>query len=358
MASLRELIPKREVCTQYDETMLQFVSRILEEDGIFFFNEQAENGPTLIFGDSADSYSASTPDELVYYGPSGLFSGDAVTHIAACERMRSAALTLRDHDFKKPSVDLEAKATAKTAFNRERYEYPGRYIDPGEGKRRAGMWLDAETAENTGLDCRGTAFFLSAGYTVKLEQTGNSAWDGEYVVVRVHHDWSRTGAGASRLEARFRLLPKSASYHPARRAPRPRVSGLHTAVVTGPAGEEIHCDEFGRIKVQFHWDRHGKGDDKSSGWVRVGQMHTSGSVVIPRMGWEVLVDFEDGDPDKPIVLGRVFNAQFMPPSKLPDQMTASRLQSFVSPGGKGHNEIGVNDGAEQQVRSTYMRKKT
>jgi type VI secretion system secreted protein VgrG len=197
---------------------------------------------------------------------------------------------------------------------------------------------------------------LSAGHSLKLEESIKSNWDGEYVVERVQHDWRQTGPGTARLDARFRLLPKAVKFHPARRTPRAPVFGLHTAIVTGPAVEEIHCDEFGRIKVQFHWDRHGKFDDESSAWVRVGQMHTSGSVVIPRVGWEVLIDFEDGDPDKPVALGRVYNAIYMPPSKLPDQMTASRLQSFVSPGGKGHNEIGVDDGAGSETFNVHAQK--
>ncbi|WP_437483317.1 type VI secretion system tip protein TssI/VgrG [Sorangium sp. So ce1014] len=337
--------PTREVCTQFGETHLAFISRLLEEDGIFYFFEHREGGDALVFGDSKSAYSATTPsDELPFRRASGLISEQAVFELRERDRVRPAKVTLRDHDFKRPALDLEASARDQAPLGREHYDHPGRYVDPGEGKRRAQVRLDAMACQARRVAGTSTGFSLTPGHTVKVTGAPDASLDREWVVDEVIHHWW-IAQGAASFANRFELLPGDVDFRPPERSPRPRVRGPQVARVTGPKGEEIHCDEHGRVKVYFPWDRRSTRDEKSSAWVRVGQMHTSGSVAIPRVGWEVLIEFEDGDPDRPIVVGRLYNGIYAPPYKLPGGKTMSSLKSASTPGGGGHNEIRMEDGA-------------
>ncbi|WP_437841384.1 type VI secretion system Vgr family protein [Sorangium sp. So ce1153] len=336
--------PKREVCTQFGEDTFAFVSRILEEDGIFYFHEHGDDGAIVVFGDSSSAYTEAQPSaEVAFRHESGLTSGHAITALALFERARPAKVTLRDHDFKKPALDLEATASGEAPLGREHYDYPGRYVEPSEGARRARIRLEAFEAASQGARGASTVTSLTPGHTVKVTDVPEQALEGEWVVREIEHVWEDAPATGS-YRNHFLLLPKDLPFRPPASAPECDVPGPQLATVTGPAGEEIHTDAFGRVKVQFPWDRRGDGDDKSSCWVRVAQMHSSGSVAIPRVGWEVVVDFEGGDPDRPIVLGRVYNGKYGPPYKLPDSKTQSALQSSASPGGGGHNEIRMEDG--------------
>lgn len=349
--------PEREVCTQLDETSLDFVHRILEEDGIFYFYEHHEDGPALVFGDSASAYAATEPAQEIRFMPeTGLISHQAVTHIALVARLRPAKVTLRDHDFQRPSLDLTADASGDAPLGVEHYDYPGRYTDPDLGKRRAQARLDALTAEATGAVGRGTAASFAPGHTFKLTDAPDSALDGEWVVVGLEQSFDETRGAASRLSNEFRLLRKDAAFRPPARTARAIMPGPQLAVVTGPSGEEIHCDSFGRVKVQYVWDRRGESDDKSSCWVRVGQMHLGGAIAIPRVGWEVMVDFEDGDPDRPIIVGRLYNGQNGPPQPLPAKKTMTSLKSLSSPGGSGYNEIHMDDAASAERFQVYAQK--
>ncbi|WP_437603816.1 type VI secretion system tip protein TssI/VgrG [Sorangium sp. So ce590] len=336
--------PKREVCTQFGEDTFTFVSRVLEEDGIFYFHEHGDEGAIVVFGDSSSAYAEAQPTaEVVFRRESGLTSGYAITDLALFERARPAEVTLRDHDFKRPALDLEANASGKAPLGREHYDYPGRYVEPSEGARRARIRLEAFEAASQGARGASTVASLTPGHTVKLTDAPEQALEGEWVVREIEHVWE-DASGEGTYRNRFHLLPKDLPFRPPASAPECDVPGPQLATVTGPAGEEIHTDAFGRVKVQFPWDRRGTGDDKSSCWVRVAQLHSSGAVAIPRVGWEVVVDFEGGDPDRPIVLGRVYNGKYGPPYKLPDSKTQSALQSSSSPGGGGHNEIRMEDG--------------
>lgn len=349
--------PKREVCTQFDESSFQFVSRILEEDGIFYFFEFGADGAKVVFTDGDSGYAKTEPtDAIVFRERTGLLSEEGILELLEVEQVRSTKVTLRDHDFKRPSLNLDASAEQKSPFHREHYHYPGRYVDPSEGKRRARLRLDALVAEATGVVGESNVFGLTPGHTFTLSDAPRPALDKEWVVVRIEHAWDDARDGEITYSNRFHLLPKTLQFRPRTRTPRPFVPGPQLAVVTGPKGEEIHCDEFGRVRVQYMWDRYGKADEKSSCWVRVSQMHTSGSVAIPRIGWEVAVEFEDGDPDKPIVVGRLYNGAFLPPSALPAAKKHSSLKSFSSPGGQGHNEFTMDDGAGGEIIRVHAQK--
>lgn len=347
----------REVCTQLDETTFDFLSRILEEDGIFYFAEHSDEGEKIIFGDSSAAFSATEPaEEVPFRAASGLASEQAIMTIGEATRARPAKVTLRDHDFKKPSLKLEGVAEdTDAALGREHYDYPGRFIDPDEGSRRAELRLNALKLDAERVTGTGTVFSLRPGHTFSLVEAPDSALDREWVVAGIDHAWTQKTSGVE-FENRFELLPADASFRARARTPRAVVPGPQLAVVSGPAGEEIHTDEHGRVKVHFHWDRRSQMDDKSSSWVRVGQMQMSGSVVIPRVGWEVIVDFEDGDPDRPIVVGRVYNPSSPPPYALPGKKTMSALKSTSSPGKGGYNEIRMDDGAGAEHMQVYAQK--
>lgn len=345
----------RDVCTQWGETMAAFVMRLLEEEGIFFFCTHGEQSK-IVFADDSSAYDPINGDAVVCDTGGGMLRGDAIASIEEVAALRPGKVTLNDHDFKKPSLDLKSEAAKATPFDRELYFYPGRYETPGEGKRRAGVRMDALVAERSFVKGSGRVFRLAAGHTLEISQGPSWTVGKTWVVRRATHEWTDLPGEQSSYSVAFELLDKEVHFAPMQRTPRPRALGPQTAMVVGPAGEEIHCDEHGRIKVQYTWDRHGKMDDKSSFWVRVSQMHTSGSVVIPRIGWEVLVEFEDGDPDRPIVTGRVYNGAKVPPVALPGQKTASNLGSYSSPGGGGRNEIRMDDGGGSEVVSVMAHK--
>ena len=338
--------PEREVCTQLGETSLTFMNRILEEDGIFYFFEHADDGTTIVFADGPSAYAETSPSAaLSFREDAGLVSREAISEIHEWERVRPGKVTLRDHDFQRPSLDLEARAEGDAPLGIEHYDYPGRYVDPSEGKRRAQLRLDAFTSEHRVVRGEGPAFSLVPGHTFTLEDAPDTALDQEWVVRSLEQSWSESEAeGGAVVESRFELLPKDQPFRPPQRAPRAAFPGAQIATVTGPEGAEIHTDDHGRVKVHFPWDRRSTRDDKSSCWVRVGQMHSSGAVAIPRVGWEVVVDFEGGDPDRPVIVGRLYNGKFGPPYPLPGAKTKSSLQSSSSPGGGGHNEIRMEDG--------------
>jgi type VI secretion system secreted protein VgrG len=348
--------PEREVCTQLGETSFAFVSRLLEEDGIFYYVTYGDDGPKVVFGDASSAYEPVPEAEIPYLSGSGMISEQAVIDLRQAERLRPAKVTLRDHDFKRPALDLEAVANGKAPLGREHYDYPGRYVDPGEGKRRAQLRLDAMDAEATGARGESNVFSLAAGHTFKLTGAPSDDLDQEWVVRDVVHTWEDAEGATSHYRNRFHVLPRSAPFRPAARTPRAVALGPHVGVITGPPGEEIYTDEFGRVKVHFFWDRRSARDDKSSAWIRVGQMHSSGAVAIPRIGWEVLVDFEDGDPDKPIVAGRLYNGKNGPPYTLPASKTMSSFKSHSSPGGSGNNEIRMEDAAGSEHVSMRAQK--
>ena len=350
--------PKREICTQYGEKTSDFVARLLEEDGIFWYVEQGDDGPTIVFGDAPSSYGQTTPSEIRFKEETAMVADDAITSITERAILRPGKVTLRDHDFQKPPLDpnLEVSASKSSPFDREHYEYPGRYVTPAEGSRRAKIRLDAFDAHTTTLEVDGHVPGLAAGHAFTLTETPGATFDGDWVVTRVTHSWEQSETEASVFRSNATLIPKSQGFRPLARAPKPRALPC-TALVSCPSGEEIHCDEFGRIRVRFMWDRYGAPDAAVDEWASCTKsIDTSGSVVIPRAGWEVLVDFEDGDPDKPVVLGRLYNSKDPPAATLPAAKTVSMLRSFSSPGGGGHNEIRMDDASGTESISVHAQK--
>jgi type VI secretion system secreted protein VgrG len=345
---------KREYCVQYRETDFNFVSRLLEEEGIFYYFEHENGKHTIVFADSPVAHRYCPAQRAVSYELSaqGVRGDDAITSLETTQQICSAKFTLKDFNFKLPNNDLKVEVQSGSKLNlgdREIYQYPGNFDSKSSGDRLARIRAEEEESRLTRIsgmsDCRD---FVS-GYRFTLKDHYHSEVNNkDYVLVSVHHE-ATEGYGADTGQSyhnSFECLPHSVPYRPPCIAARPLVLGSQTAVVVGPAGEEIHTDAFGRVKVQFHWDREGKRDDKSSCWMRVSQAWAGngwGGMHIPRVGHEVIVNFIEGDPDRPIVTGQLYHGINMPPYALPEQKTRSTFKSNSSKGGSGFNEIRFED---------------
>lgn len=376
--SLQRTYEPRNYCAQYRETNFDFLARLLEEEGIHYFHVHSGDGHELVLSDSSAqnpecpglgaklsmAQSASRPVEL---------KEPVVFGIERETRVVTGKFTASDHHFQLPGNRLDAQQTLTDGDSRlEIYDYPGEYaerfdgVDPSggerpgdlqkifnENQRTVGLWARAAGSAQTLLRGESNAPFLVAGHRFSLEKHYRSDFSTEYVITSVHHEASvesyetSDGEGFTYTNS-FQCIPSTVPYVPPRLTPRPRVEGSQTAVVVGPAGAEIFTDKYGRVKVQFHWDREGKKDAASSCWVRVGSIWAGkqwGAVHIPRIGQEVIVDFLEGDPDRPIIIGSVYNAEQMPPYALPENGTRSGIKSRSSPGGtpENFNEIRMED---------------
>jgi type VI secretion system secreted protein VgrG len=382
----------RDYCVQYRETDFNFASRLMEEEGIYYFFKH-EGGHKMVVANTPGSH-PDMPQEgkLIFDAATGgnrpeerIYSWEKV------QELRSGQYTLWDHTFEKPHKHLEAdkaildsvaagKVTHKQALGAnaklELYDYPGGYaqrfggVDKGGGdrpaevekifednKRTVGIRMQQEAVPGLVVHGSSNCRQLVPGHKFTLERHFNA--DGPYLLTGVQHsakltgDYRTNGGGEFRYENRFSCIPFAQPYRPQRTTPKPSVRGTQTAVVVGPKGEEIFTDKYGRVKAQFHWDRQGKYDAGSSCWVRVATPWAGkkwGMIHIPRIGQEVVVDFLEGDPDQPIIVGSVYNADQMPPYQLPDNRTQSGIKTRSSLGGSpaNFNEIRFEDQKGQE----------
>ncbi|MDI1434914.1 type VI secretion system Vgr family protein [Polyangium sorediatum] len=346
---------RRDYCVQYRETDWAFVSRLLEEEGIHYF---FDDDSVLVMADGPTAHAPISGGTLAFRAPLGAMAhGEHVSRFAWAERVRSGKVTLRDYEFRKPALSLETAKKADEEAELEVYEYPGRYETPERGAELAAMQLEelrtrARSGAGESDSCR-----VVPGKTLLLMDHPDDRMNGAYLVMRVEHQGTAPipdailADGVSSYENRFEVVGADVRVRPTRTTPRPVISGPQTAVVVGPGKEELHTDAYGRVKVQFHWDRQGKNDERSSCWLRVMQASAGagwGAQFLPRVGHEVVVAFLEGDPDRPFVIGSLYHAANVPPYALPQQKTRSgiRTKSF---GGDGHNEIRFDDatGAEE-----------
>jgi len=356
-------LAQRDYCVQYRESDWAFISRLLEEEGFFYFFEHGAEGHKLHIGDSPDFFPAMAgTHKIPLHAPDAMVPGEEqLTAFSFRERLGPDTATLTDFNFERPAVSMAARSMAGQAGAVERFDYPGGYFDEDEGKRLAGVRLEElQSAAKLG-EAWSNCPRMAPGYKFQLEGHPSEAYNRkEYVASQVLHGVEKA-AGALEGAAldpacsytnSLRCLPAGAAYRPPRITPRPFIRGVQTAFVVGPKDEEVYTDKHGRVKVQFHWDREGKRDANSSCWVRVSQLWAGqgwGAIWIPRVGQEVIVDFLEGDPDRPIITGRVYNALSPPPYDLPAAKTRSAIKSASTPGGKGSNEIRFEDrkGAEE-----------
>ncbi len=353
--------PKRDYCVQYQETDLDFVSRLLESEGIYYFFEADDDGNlTLVFCD--DSTTAKPIDgDATLHRQLGLLGthNDSILATSDNHAVVSGKFTLRDFNFLTPKLDMTSTASAKAHTDFEVYDYPGGYLDPADGKRIAQLRLDAEQVEVETLSIEARCTRVSVGRKLTVADTG--ATDGDWLVIRAVHELEWEKEDAPRYECRAELLPLKTKFRPACLTPSPVIEGPQTASVVCPSGaqdEEIHTDAHGQCKVKFHWDLGPDMDDKATAWMRVSQLQTSGSMMLPRLGWEVIVEFLEGNPDHPIVTGRLYNGVYMPPYALPEGKTRSSIKTASTPGGGGSNEIRMEDKSGSEEIMMHSQKDT
>lgn len=347
--------PTREYCVQYRETELDFIQRLMEEEGIFYYFEHADDKHVMVMADAVSVHQPVTDGGTLTYAArdAGRISEEHVFQFRYAEEIRPGVALLRDYNFKRPSQNLDGLLKGDADKKLEYYDYPGIYEDAGVGKSLAEIRLqELRVPRKTG---RGESVCgnVLPGYTFELTGFPRDSFNQKYLVTGVTTEGAQpqaleetAGAGGSRFSNRFTCIPFDVPYRAPRRTRKPFVQGAQTAIVVGPQGEEIYTDEFGRIKVQFHWDREGQGDEKASCWIRTSQAWAGagwGSICIPRIGQEVIVDFLEGDPDRPIVTGRVYHGTNRPPYALPENKTKTAIKSNSSKGGSGFNEIRLED---------------
>ncbi len=336
---------KRENLTQYDESNLAFVSRLLAEEGIGFavWNEASEE-KVVLFDDARDLPAIARPMLLDRDASAG--RPDSVFDVAETRVAGSDAVLVRDYDLKDPGRDLSFPAKAPKSTGREVYRHPARIDVEAAGKRRAQSQLEGLSGEGRVITLASDCPRLEPGRGFDLEGHPRAALCGSWRALEViHRGHVERDGGVISYENQVRAIAKSVPWRPRSELRTPRIGGPQVAIATGPGAEEQHADEFGRVKVRFPWDRSGIADDKSSTWLRVGQLPLSGPVILPRVGFEVLVDFELGDLDRPFVLGHLYNGEQKPPYALPGGATKSSLQSATLSGGPGANEMRFEDAA-------------
>jgi type VI secretion system secreted protein VgrG len=346
--------PPVEYCVQYQESTFEFVARLMEREGLYYYIKHEDQVHHLIVADNPDAHPPARGDAVRYHRAERTEEDDTVSELRHQRELRTGRVVLRDYNFETPETDLEVSTdtVAQIGNNQsfENFEFPGGYPDRAKGERYARLIMEAEETLHETFFGEGNVRDLSPGYTFKLKDHPVGTYNQEYLVCSVEHDgrnnFQDRRAQGSTYANRFTCIPKKVPYRPARVTRKPVMKGLQSAVVVGPKGEEIYTDKYGRVKVQFHWDRRGKRDEKSSCWMRVAQAWAGkgwGSITIPRIGQEVLVDFLEGDPDQPIIVGSVYNAVQRVPYELPANQTVSTLKSNSSKGGDGFNELRFED---------------
>jgi type VI secretion system secreted protein VgrG len=351
-------------CVQYRETDFNFVSRLMEQEGIYYFFEHEKGKHKLILADGIGAHDTFPGYETVpFYPPTegaNIRERDHLQYWRLRQTIMPGKYAVRDFDFEKPKVDLTARLSktrphAYAISDHEIYDYPGEYSEVRDGDHYVERKLQELQAQHERATASGTAMGLSAGRLFTLDNYPRKDQNKQYLIVSVTHDIKSdefetgpTGGEEIHYYCHVEVMDKSEPFRSERITNKPFVQGPQTAIVVGPEGEEIYCDEYARVKVQFHWDRYGKNNQNSSCWVRVSQAWAGkgwGGIHIPRIGQEVIVSFLEGDPDQPMITGRVYNAVNMPPYGLEDNKTQSGIKSRSSKGGTADNfnEIRMED---------------
>ncbi len=348
-------------CVQYRETDFNFVARLLEHEGIYWYFTHDDAGHTLVLTDAASAHDCAPGCEtLPFYGGSGNVPPE-LEYIDAWitqESLKPGKVVITDYDFERPSTSLETQQDRARDYDLsdgEIFDYPGGYLQTGDGAQYAEDRLDEIQTAFARFDGDTTAQGVRTGHLLSLERHPREDQNAKYLVtgttIQMRQAATESDSGASDLRCRFSAIPADQQFRPERRTAKPMAPGPQTAIVTGPAGEEIFTDKYGRVKVQFHWDRRGQRNETSSCWIRVSQPWAGkgwGGVSIPRIGQEVVVDFVEGDPDQPLITGRVYNAEQMPPYGLPAAAVISGIKSKTHKGA-GYNELSMDDTAGKEM---------
>jgi type VI secretion system secreted protein VgrG len=356
LANLKESYPKIEYCVQYRETDLAFVSRLMEQYGIYYFFVHEPGKHMMMLADSKSSHAplpGNASIEFIHLLEHARQDSDYIYRLSSERRFRTGKVALNDYDELHPNAKLLTDATGREKYARstmEYYDYPGKYTDTGLGERFARIRLEAEQALDHRRHSAGDAVCIFPGGTFKLTRHTNAAENVDYLVVRASHSFVgqnyTTGEDDDPHEetyfGNYELLPLERPFRAPLLTERPIVHGPQTAKVVGRPGEEIDVDEYGRILVHFYWNR----GRTPSCRVRLGQVWSGnkwGGIFIPRIGQEVIVEYLEGDPDRPIVVGAVYNGENMPPYDLPKERNLGGIKSDTTKGGGGYNEWVFDD---------------
>mgnify|MGYP001024769263 FL=1 len=354
--------PAREYCVQYAESDLAFIQRLCAEVGIHFHFQHSPNGHLLVFGDDQTVFPRLAEPTLYLPGSGMAASAPAIKRFTVRVETRTSVVTRRDYDFTKPRLALQSRAESEQRPVLEDYHFPGQFTERETGKQLAQRTLERHVADYRQAEGRSDQSALVSGHFLQLTEHPRQDLNDLWLLTAIEHrgrqpqvlEESVTSDGDDFQGYRntFLATPWDVFFRPPMGPEKPRMLGYQPAVVTGPKDSEIHCDEYGRVKVQLAWDRDGELNEHSSCWLRVasGWAHDRyGSVLIPRVGMEVLVGFIDSDADKPLVMGCLPNAATPVPLDLPADKTRSIFRSQSSPGGGGYNELRIEDrkGAEE-----------
>jgi type VI secretion system Vgr family protein len=345
-------------CVQYRETDFNFVSRLLEQEGVYYYFEHEKEKHTAVFADSPAAHQPFPKYEKLTFSALTSMHPHAQEHVydwVADSRHHSGKYLQTDYDFTNPNGDLKTPASNPGNFANsdfEIFDYPGEYDKRPDGEQWSRVRMEELCADRETFEGGGDVTGLATGRKFTLSEGPSPADVGEYLVIAssIHlqsniYETGTSGDMGETYHCTFTAIKAADQFRPARITPKPAIQGLQTAVVTGPKGEEIYTDKYGRIKVQFHWDREGKHDENTTCWIRVattGAGQGYGRINIPRIGQEVVVGFLEGDPDQPLVVSSVYNAKQMPPYGLPSGMVVSGLKSKTHKGA-GYNEMSVDD---------------
>lgn len=356
---------KREYCVQYRETAFNFVSRILEEEGIFYYFKHENGKHTLVLSNKTGGYH-DVPENKVRYSL-GAVQANYVNQWSHQYEFRPGRWAHTDYNFEDPLTPLNTKTETTIdvpnvkAF--ELFDYPGDYFLKPDGEAETKVRMEEEEAAYNVVSGAGFCCTFTPGgkFTVAEHDVAAEANKG-YVITSVQHSATDNSYGNAAAKSNYRnaftAIPDKVLFRPTSSTPRPVVNGPQPAVVVGPKDKEIHTDKYGRVRVQFFWDREGKKDENSTTWVRVAQIWAGkrwGASFWPRIGQEVVVAFHEGDPDRPIIIGSVYNADQMPPyqgdgpdSKHKNDNQVSGIKTNTTPGGKGYNEIRFDDTKDKE----------
>jgi type VI secretion system secreted protein VgrG len=356
--------PPRTFCVQYAESDLHFIQRLCEEEGIHYHFRHTQDAHLLVFGDDQTVFRR-LPAQRYCAAGGPQAETQVIQRFDVRLATRGQKTVRRDHDFEHPSLRLQDSAGPVSTQPLEDYHYPSGFTGRARGQRLARRGLERHQSDRFRALGKSDQAVLRSGHFLELRDHPDLACNDLWLITSIRHEGyqpqvlEEATCDAHTFQGyrnRFTATPWRATYRPPLKHPKPTINGSQTATVTGPAGEEVHCDAYGRVKVRFHWDRLDKNDDKSSCWVRVASGWAGdgfGAMMIPRVGMEVLVTFLEGDPDQPLINGCLPNASQQPAYPLPRYKTRSVLRSRSSPGAAGANELHLEDRRGEEL--IYLR---
>jgi type VI secretion system secreted protein VgrG len=351
-SALQGTYERLDVAMQYRETEFNFISRLMEREGMFYFFEHEQGKHTLVIADQPAAHPILPVTPKIAYQPgdgSGVGS-DVITRFALKREWHPGKYAMNDYNFEVPSTDLEVASISRVEVGGNRryelYEHPGDYQRKTQGEAVVRIRMQEIESISQMVNAASSCRAMAAGYRFTLAGHDQQDLNQAYVITKVRHEAKVNAATPGTYTNEFIAIPHSVPFRPLRLTPQPVVRGPETGIVVGPKGEEIFVDKYGRVKVHFHWDRQGKSEENSSGWIRVAQPWAGkqwGTLFIPRVGDEVLVEFLHGEIDRPVVIGSLYNGEDGPPVSLPAGQTITTIKSNSTKGGGGSNELRFED---------------